>query len=237
MEPPGDEGIAMQFSINYDLLTKARMALAGRDKLYWLVGGAGSGKTTICQALAAKYDMPIYDMDAQIYGAYHGRFNPTKHPANTAWAASSNGLAWLLDMTWPEFNSFNQAALPEYLNLLVEDLATTASNDSLLVDGGICNPSLLSQAIPACQIVCLAGPEQSTQEIWEGSEARLGMKEFVYQLPQPEEAWQKFLYFDEQITATIIKESQEGGISVCARNGGEAVQEFAERVAYVLGIG
>ena len=133
----------MQFIINHDLLTQAQRTLSGRDNLYWLVGGAGSGKTTICRSLSTEFDIPIYDMDEHIYRTYHGRFSPTRHPTNTAWATSPNGLAWLLNMSWNEFNSFNQAALPEYLDLLAANLALTNAYDPVLIDGGICNPALL----------------------------------------------------------------------------------------------
>ena len=227
----------MQFSINNDLLRQCCAALSGRDRLYWIVGGAGSGKTTICQALSARFDLLVYDMDAHIYGEYHGRFTQERHPVSKTWAAAQDGLAWLLDMSWDEFNNFNQAALPEYLDLLAEDLAATKPNASVLLDGGIGNPALIAQVIPACQIVCLAAPEQSSAEVWEETRERHAMKEAIVQLAQPEEAWRKFLEFDEKITHTILQECQENNIPVCLRSKGEPIDEFAGRVACALGIG
>lgn len=226
----------MRFTLNNDLFIQSRAALFRRDRLYWIVGGAGSGKTTICQALSAKYGIPVYDMDAHIYGAYHGRFTQERHPVNKAWSSARDGLAWLLDMSWNEFDSFNQAALPEYLDLLAEDLEGTNPSACVLIDGGICNPAILAQAISAPQIACLAIPQRSSAEIWNETEERKGMKEAVYQLPKPEEAWRKFLEFDDLITRTILKESRENNISVCERGETEAVNIFAERVAHILGI-
>ncbi len=226
----------MPFILNKDLLAQSRAALCRRERLYWVVGGAGSGKTTICQVLSAKFELPVYDMDAHIYGAYHGRFTQERHPVNSAWSSARDGLAWLLDMSWDEFNCFNQAALPEYLDLLAEDLEATKPNASILIDGGICNPALLAQEISAPQIVCLARPEQSNAEIWNETDERKGMKEVVSLLEKPEEAWRKFLEFDDRITNTILKECQENDIVVCPRGETESVDEFAERVAHVLGI-
>lgn len=226
----------MSFILNNDLLTQARAALGRRDRLYWVAGGAGAGKTTICRLLSARYDIPVYDMDAHIYGTYHGRFTCERHPVNKTWSEARNGLAWLLDMSWDEFDNFNQAALPEYLDLLAEDLAATGPDASLLIDGGIWNPALLAQVIPARQIVCLSILERSSSEIWEGADERGSMKEAVYQLPEPEEAWRKFLEFDGRITQTILKECQENDIPVCSRGKTESADEFAERVARVLGI-
>ena len=226
----------MPFILNNDLLAQSRAALCRRERLYWVVGGAGSGKTTICEALSAKFELPVYDMDAHIFGAYHGRFTKERHPVNSAWSSAQDGLAWLLDMSWGEFDSFNQAALPEYLDLLAEDLEATKPNASILIDGGISNPAILALVIPNHQVVCLAIPERSSAKIWNETDERKGMKEAVYQLARPEEVWHKFLEFDDRITNTILKECQENDIAVCPRGETESVDEFAERVAHVLGI-
>ena len=225
----------MQFTVDKDLLNQSRAALFKRNNIFWIVGGAGSGKTTICQALSAKYNIPIYDMDAHIYGTYHGRFTQERHPVNKAWSTAQNGLAWLLNMSWDEFNSFNKAALSEYLSLLAEDLEELNRNNGLLIDGGIINPSLVTQVLPPNQIVCLAFPEHSNIKIWETAE-RLPMKETIYQLPNPEEMWQKFLEFDARINQEIEKESRESKIPICSRGVGMSIEEYTEQVANALRI-
>jgi hypothetical protein len=226
----------MEFAIDNNLLIQSHSSLSKRNKLYWIVGGAGSGKTTISQTLSTVFNIPVYDMDAHIYGVYHSRFTQEHHPVNRAWSTSENGLAWLLDMSWDEFNNFNQAALPEYIDLLVEDLESIEPDASLIIDGGICNPALIAQVILPHQIVCLETPEKSSATIWEENEKRSAMKEMIYHLPEPVKAWQKFLEFDKRITETILKECKENNISVCSRNGEESVDEFAERVALALSI-
>lgn len=226
----------MRFTINNDLLSQSRTALFKRERLYWVVGGAGSGKTTICRALSARFDIPVYDMDAHIYGVYHGRFSQERHPVNKAWSDAQNGLAWLLEMSWDEFDRFNQAALPEYLDLLAKDLEASESSAGLLIDGGICNPALIAQVISSHQIVCLESSEWSSTEIWQETAERQTMKAMVYQLPKPEAAWRKFLEFDSQITHTILKECRENNIAICSRGVSESVDEFAEMVAKALGI-
>jgi hypothetical protein len=223
----------MQFIIDRDLLRQSHTALFKRDRLYWVIGGAGSGKTTICQALSARFDIPVYDMDAHIYGSYHGRFTQERHPVNKTWSTAQDGLEWLLEMTWTQFNRFNQAALPEYLDLLSQDLEFTDPDSSILIDGGIWHPALLAQVIPTRRIVCLANPERTRAEIWETAE-RNSMKEAIHQLPKPENAWRKFLEFDGRITYEIQKECQENDISICSRGARESVDEFAEQIVRVL---
>ena len=225
----------MNFFVNNHLLDNTRATLGQHPNLYWLLGGAGSGKTTVCRLLAEQSGLPIYDMDAHIYGSYHGRFT-ANHPVNLAWATALDGLAWLLSMSWDEFNQFNQAALPEYLDLLAADLAQPEYARGVLVDGGLCNPALLSQVIPVAQIVCLAAPDQSSTQVWETDGERGEMKLFIDQLPHPNEMWRKFLEFDARITETIWQESQACGIPVCIRDSEESVEAFVHCVSQTLGI-
>lgn len=225
----------MQFSINNNLLLQARATLSNRKNLFWIIGGAGSGKTTISRSLSAKFDVPVYDMDDHIYGTYHSRFTQERHPVNMAWSKSQNGLEWLLDMTWDDFNNFNQAAIPEYLSLLCEDINTMPADTRLLVDGGICNPAIVVQAFSSRQIVCLATPAgKSSIDIWRETDERKLMKEYIFQLSNPKEAWRKFIEFDEKITYTILKECQENNITVLSRSAMETVDELTERVANAL---
>ena len=153
----------MEFNVNPELLKHAHTLIRHRKNIYWLVGGAGSGKSTICKELAGQYGFVIYDLDAHIYGDYHGRFSATRHPVNSAWAAASNQLAWLLDLSWQEFNKFNQAALAEYTDLMAEDLSKIDLTQATLIDGGICNPALATKVIPTKQIICLANRSQNSQ--------------------------------------------------------------------------
>ncbi|MCB8946679.1 MAG: hypothetical protein H6653_01575 [Ardenticatenaceae bacterium] len=223
-----------KFVISSALLEAAKATLANRPQVYWLVGGAGSGKSTICQALGNQFNLPIYDMDAHIYGDYHGRFSPTRHPINSQWAAALNGLAWLLEMSWAEFDAFNQAAVPEYLDLLAEDLEKLPPDDGLLIDGGIVNTAVAARAFPASQMVCLSRPGLSSRDVWQETPARLEMKAMFDYLPEPETMWQKFLEFDAKISQTILQESQTANIPICVRSETDSVALLANRIAQTL---
>lgn len=224
------------YSINETLLAQSHTVLSGRRGLFWILGGAGSGKTTLCRHLSKRFDIPIYDMDAQIYGAYHSRFTQERHPINYRWSSAQNGLAWLLQMSWDEFDAFHRAALPEYLDLLAEDLRAQDFDAGLLIDGGIWHPALLAKAIPTPQIVCLAAPWLSSAQIWEANAERRAMQEFVHQLPEPEKAWHTFLEFDCRITGTLLRECRENDIAIHVRTANESVDESCATVARILGI-
>jgi len=226
----------MRFQVNRALVKRARDALSPHKRLFWVIGGAGSGKTTTCRVLSASYTMPVYDMDARIYGTYHSRFARERHPVNWEWSTSGNGLAWLLALTWDSFECFNRAALPEYLDLLAEDIGSGDADGGLMVDGGISNPALLAQMVPVGQVVCLARPECAGASVWEGSGERREMKEAILRLAEPEQAWRQFLAFDEKITQAILKECQDSGIPICRRADGTTPGQFAEHVASKLGL-
>ena len=108
--------------------------------------------------------------------------------------------------------------------------------DATLVDGGLCNPGLLAQALPARQIACLAAPELSSVTIWEQTAERAAMKEMITQLPNPEVSWRTFLEFDTRITQTILSECRETGISIYRRDEATLVEELAGHVGRGLGL-
>ena len=139
-------------------------------------------------------------------------------------------------MSWDEFNSFNQSALVEYLDLFVEDLQSGHTQTPLLIDGGICNPGLLSQAFPSNQIVCLSRLHHSSLEIWEENEERRGMKKLIDKLEKPEEAWRTFLEFDTKITQTILDECSASKIMICTRSPNESPTQFSDKVAEKLNL-
>lgn len=223
----------MTFTIDHTLIDHARAAFANR-RLYWLLGGSGSGKTTLSAHLAAQYDLPLYDMDAHIYGSYFGRFTPQRHPANSAWAAAEDGLAWLLALSWADFDQFHRAALAEYLDLLAEDLRDGDPAAPLLIDGGVWHPALLVEAIPPRHIACLSRPDYSSEAVWTGSDERLAMKAMIDQLPHPEQTWQIFLDYDRRITETLLREARASEVPVLAAAADESVAAFAGRVASTL---
>jgi hypothetical protein len=218
------------------LVKRAQDALSPCKSLLWVVGGAGSGKTTICRVLSASRGIPLYDLDAHIYGTYHQRFIQERHPVNWEWSTSPNGLQWLLALSWHSFECFNRAALPEYLDLLAEDIGSIGPTGSLIVDGGISNPALLAQIVPASHVVCLARAERAGASVWEDGGERREMKEAILRLPEPERAWRRFLGFDERITRAILKECRDSGIPICRRADGTSVEQFAEEVAGALGL-
>ena len=213
-----------------------REILATRPRLYFLIGGSCTGKTTLTQAFATQQGLPVIDMDAHIYGDYHARFTAEAHPSNYAWSKAENGLAWLLAKSWPEFDQFNAESNAEYLTLLAEDLLAYDPQKPLLVDGGFSKPGVLAQFVPVAQIICLALPQGVSGRIWDTATERRPMKEMVQQLAYPPDAWDRFLAFDAQISQTMVAESEQQGIRVLTRVESSTVAELVEQIADYWGI-
>jgi len=226
----------MIFKANPEYLDKAHIVLGGRPDLYWIIGGAISGKTTVCKEISARTGIAIYDMDAHIYDRYMGRYSQARHPANKSWFSATNPLEWVLSLSWEQFDALNRAANAEYLDLLADELAGTAGQIPRLFDGGFTHPSILAQAVPAANIACLATTGADLVESWESSEDRLVMKQWIQALPDPDEKWRKFLEFDRLITETIEVECSKYGIKSFQRNNVTTVGELAGRVTAYFGL-
>lgn len=223
-----------EFPLDLDLLTACRTALADRD-LYWVLGGGGSGKSTVCRELGERLQLDVVDMDARIYGEYHAQFSAKRHPISTQWAAAPDGLAWLLDLSWEEFDAFNRASLPEYVDLLAHELGSRDDTAPVLVDGGVWHPTLLSVALDPARIVCLRREALDPEALWSQPGERAGMRDAVMALDPSGRKWDKFLAFDARITETVLAGAEAAGVRVCAWDDSESPSEVAERVRGLLG--
>jgi hypothetical protein len=221
------------FATDNTLLKKARIILGERSNLCWFIGGSGSGKTTICRAVAAGMDIPVYDMDEHVFGRY--RFDPQRHPATTAWFSAENPLGWMLSLPWEEFDALYRATNAEMLDLLADDL-TGHADEPLLVDGGITHPSALVRAVPAGRIICLERDEAARGLEWETAASRAEMKASVLALPDGLTMWRRFLEYDRRMTATIGRESRECGVRVLAWDETASVESLTETLAGMVAL-
>ncbi len=225
------------FQVDQALIAKARPVFANRHNIYWILGGAGAGKSTICRALAERAGIVVYDMDAHIYGAYFPRYTAQRHPATTAWLSAENPLAWALELSRDAFDAFNRAATAEYLDLLADDLAAWPAAHAILIDGGITHPSLAAQVLAPRQMVCLTTSDEERVQLWTTADERAEMRSWIRALPQPERMWRQFLAHDATISAVMVHECRADDIVVLERHPHDSVDALADRVAQYLGLG
>jgi hypothetical protein len=224
------------WSVDDALLRRAREALEGREDVFWLLGAAGAGKTTVSGELCERFDFARYDMDAHIYGAYHRRFTRERHPANTAWAEAPSSLRFLLGMPWEEFDAFHRAAGAEYLDLFVDELRTREDTRPLLVDGGLWHPSLLTPLFDPMHVVCLQLEGRRAARVWSPDGDRGDMHEMVTRAADTEDAWRRFLEADDAIARVLREECEEHGVPILRRRSGSTPGAVADEVARALGL-
>lgn len=224
------------FTVDQQLVDKAHNRLVGRNDIYWIIGGSCSGKSTISQALSKKSRVSLYDMDAHVYGSYTSLYTTERHPANKAWLSASNPLDWQLSLSLEAFNAFNRAASAEHFDLFTDDDDINPSQNPVLVDGGITHPSLLAKIIPRENIFCIDTSRADRVNTWETSEERALMKEWIFELPNPQAKWKKFLECDELINQTIVSECQADNIELFVRDEHTSVEQLAQTVADYFGI-
>lgn len=224
------------FQVDTSQLGECRRALSSDPRLRWVIGGSGSGKSTVCRAIAASPGVHLIDMDARIYGSFHRLYSPHRHPVSSAWASAGDGMRWLLDMSWDEFDAFNHATLPENLDLLAAELEGYSGGDVVLVDGGVCCPTLLASAVGVSRVVCLSRRDLDAAALWSQPGERAAMRDMVLALDGTAGLWDRFVDFDRQITESIAAECVASGVQVCAWSAGDDADVVHERVRAMLGL-
>jgi hypothetical protein len=218
------------------LVEAARDALQARTGLRFVVGAAGTGKTTVCAAIGERLRIDVLDMDARIYGTWHGRFDPVRHPASHAWSAAADPLAWQLALEPGVYLAFQEASTAEALDLLGDELRGTDPARPLLVDGGFGSVAALARIVPPDRIVCLALPPEDQARVWTATEDRREFLDVVARVSGVDDPVGRFLALDVALSAQMIEDARAVGIRVLERAPDEPVAATASAVEGHLGL-
>ena len=224
------------FEVDRALIREAAGRLAPVRGLRWVIGGACSGKSSVCQTISRWTGIPVFDMDEHVYGHYASRYSASRHPASSAWYKRTDALAWVLSLPWEAFDDLNRATNAEFLDLVARDVSERHAGQPVLVDGGITHPSVLAEVVDPTRIACLTVADAESRRIWKEDDARSGMRRAVEGLPGGAERWARFLTFNERMSATIDREAREQGIAVIARAPGASIEELSRAVMRGLGL-
>ncbi len=224
------------FAVDAILLESAADRLRAHRRLRFVLGGAGTGKSTVSAALADRHGLEILDMDARLYGSWHGRFDPARHPANHGWSSAADPLAWQVALEPEAFLAFHEAATAEALDLLADELREAGPTRPLLVDGGFGSVAVVARAVPASAAVCLALPPDLAATVWTGDEDRRGFLDVVAGVTSVDDPVARFLALDAAMTARMVADAGVAGVPVIERLRGEPVGMTAARAAQVLGL-
>ncbi len=219
------------------LVDGAREALQARSGLRFVVGAAGTGKTTVCAALAERMGIDVLDMDARIYGSWHGRFDAARHPASHAWAVAPDPLAWQLALEPEAYLAFQAASTAEALDLLVDELRDMDPDRQLLIDGGFGSVGVLARVVATDRVACLALPLADQARVWTATEDRRAFLDMVAGVTAVADPVGRFLALDRHLARAMVEDAEAAGIPVLERRPGDAIAVVAGRVAGVLGLG
>ena len=218
------------------LVEVARDALQARTGLRFVVGAAGTGKTTVCAAIRERLRIDVLDMDARIYGSWHGRFDPVRHPASHAWSAAADPLAWQLALEPEAYLAFQEASTVEALDLLGGELRETDPARPLLVDGGFGSVAALARIVPPDRIVCLTLPAADQARVWTATEDRHAFLEMVAGVTAVDDPVGRFLALDAHLARAMVRDSVASGVLVLERAPDEPVAAIASAVEGHLGL-
>lgn len=225
------------YAADISLLARVRGALVALPDLRFVVGGSGTGKSTVCMQLAARSGVEVLDMDARLYGSWHDRFDARRHPANRAWSDAPDPLAWQLALEPATFLAFHEASTAEALDLLVDELHETDSPRPLLVDGGFGSVAVLARAVPVESMVCLSLPAALRANVWTGSADRGAFLEIVARVPGVDDPVGRFLALDRALSVQMVADARAAEIRVVERAFGESIGVTANAVGRHLRLG
>ena len=233
---------AAPFAIDEALLAAATARLRANLNLWFVMGGAGTGKSSVCHHLHALMRLPVIDMDARMYGAWGDRWDPARHPANSAWMRAADPLAWQLSLAPEAFLQFHAAATAEALDLLAEEMAEMAAaaeadeGVTVLIDGGFGSLAVVARAVPPASIVCLAMPPRSSTFVWTSDPGRRGFLEEVAAVATVADPVARFLALDAALSERMVADAGHTGTAIVTRSPETPLEVTAVLVAAAFGL-
>ncbi len=222
------------FVVDDALLEAVAPELVRLERVCFVLGGSGSGKSTVCTELATRHGVEVLDMDARLYGSWHGSFDPVRHPANAAWSGSPDPLAWMLRLSPDEFLAFHAAAAAEALDLLVAEVRGRDPDLPLVVDGGFASVAIPARVVAPGRIAVLALPPAARSTAWTGSPDRRAFLDVVAGVDGVPDPVERFLALDRALSDALGHEAAAAGVRVLERRDGIAVEDVAAEVAALL---
>jgi 2-phosphoglycerate kinase len=180
------------------------------EKVVWIGGSTGSGKSSIADYLADRFGLAAYHVDA-FDREHEARRDPARHPATEAWAARSLDETWV-DLPVAELVEATLGFSRERFELVLEDLAALVERGGVVAEG--------FQLLPELVAPLLDGPRQA---VWLVSTDRFRLEALqrrgtAWQMPKqtrsPARALQNRLDRDEELAARVRAEARSRGLKV-----------------------
>ena len=205
----------------------------------WIGGPPDAGKSTVADALARHFDLPVYHFDR--YEREHiARAIPTRHPRLYALQTQ---LATLDEHVWLEEGWVRRpvaemvtdaiACWSERIELAVEDLLNMPQDRTILAEGpGFFPPMIAPLLSTPQQAIFLA----ATEAFKRASHARRGKSAARHRTSDPERYLRNHIERDLLIADYYIQTARETGLALIMVDGAQSVEQLAAEVAAHLGL-
>ena len=225
----------MGYKVDERMVAACRDALWDDERVWWVIGGACSGKSSVCRAIQRQTGVAVVDMDAEVYGGYGERLDPDRHPAMSTWFSVPDPFGWMLGMSLEAFEQVTRTIDVEMLSLFAEDMGRRAADARMLVDGGLWHASVVARVMPARRVVCMATTPERSAEIWNSDSERAEIRQSVQSRPDGESLWREWLAHGDASASWTVRDSRAAGIAVIDTLADGSAERSAERVREVFG--
>jgi len=195
-------------------------------KVFWLGGSPCSGKSSISEILAGRFDLDVYHVD-EAFETHRQGLNPAQQPNLSKWLASSWNERWMQPVDRLVEDAI--ACYREHFALIVDDIAGRPDGKSLLVEGTALLPREVAGILPNPSQAIWIVPTSSFQR--EHYSKREGARRIVEQCDESEVAFQNWMERDIRFAESIEAEVLTLDLQLLKIDGSRTIAENAEEVA------
>jgi hypothetical protein len=195
-------------------------------RTYWLSGSPCGGKTTVSDALAARFDWNVYHLDEH-WESHKARAHPEQHPIFFEISRLTGESLWLRPLE--EQIEREPKFVEDMYPLIIEDIEAFVTKDArpLLVDASVV-PRNIATLIPSKKHIFYLIPTEAFQR--EMYAKRASIAPTLAKTSNPKLAWSNWMARDVAYARWLESQVREQGFSMILVDGSLSLEETAEIV-------
>ncbi|MCB0063601.1 MAG: hypothetical protein KDE19_15870 [Caldilineaceae bacterium] len=199
--------------------------------LYWLGGSPCSGKSTIAELLADRYNLHYYNCD-HAFARHQQASDPAAHPTLHRLATLSSDEIWLVPVT--EQVEREIAIYREEFSLIVADLEALPTERPILAEGAALLPELIAQSPASSGRSAWVVPTSAFQQHHYAQ--RTWVADVLKTCSDPDQAFANWMARDITFATYVTQTAEQLGLPVLQVDGTHTVVDNAAWVATQLGL-
>lgn len=201
------------------------------SSVFFLLGCPCSGKTTVGNILAQKYNMVYFSGDDKRFD-YYKFAEKEKHPFMTM--DTSNFWNWTLD----EMVAWEKGVVSEQTSYILNDLKERSKSNDLILFEGMLDLETVSKVVPANQIVYLSVEKSVCEREFFTREDHRSMLENILNTPgiSEDEKRRRIAMRKEAAINAFYEDAKEFGVQTFMREETRTAYEMAEKLARYFGL-